>query len=127
MLDKIDQPMIPDGYGVSVAFHSLLEIVTSVRFLILGDVEEKGQGQDQARGHGQAPQAVVKGLASRKGEQSTTAGMHTYMHQFFVVVLFVFYCNLKKKKMCDGFCSPVGINHVQIWLMSTTRLSCECS
>ena len=91
MLDKIDQPLIPDGYGVSVAFHSLLEIVTSVRFLILGDVEEKGQGQEQARGHGQAPQAVAKGLASRKGKQSTTAGMHTYMHPLPPFFFFFFF------------------------------------
>nr|KAG5711390.1 hypothetical protein BaRGS_025817 [Batillaria attramentaria] len=37
MLDKIEPPAIPDGYGVSIAFHSLLEMVTSVRILVLAD------------------------------------------------------------------------------------------
>ncbi|KAK7101826.1 protein MON2 homolog [Littorina saxatilis] len=50
MLDKIDHPMIPDGFGVSIAFYCLLEIVNSVRVLILGDVEEKGKGKGRLPG-----------------------------------------------------------------------------
>lgn len=75
MLDKIEQPVIPDGYGVSVAFHSLLEIVTSVRILVLGDVEEKGQGQEQAKGHSQAPQAPAKAEVSKKEKRKIAAGL----------------------------------------------------
>ena len=46
MLDKLDQPTIPEGYGVSIAFYSLLEMVSSVRFLILGEMtDDQNQGQ----------------------------------------------------------------------------------
>lgn len=43
MLDKIEPPPIPDGYGVTVSFHSLLELVVSIRTLVLGDVDEKNK------------------------------------------------------------------------------------
>lgn len=53
MLDKLDHPPIPDGYGVCVAFHSLLEIVSSVRILILGELEDKMQGPKGKKKDGQ--------------------------------------------------------------------------
>lgn len=44
MLDKIDAPTIPEGYGVTIAFHCLLELVSSVRILVLGEIEDKSAG-----------------------------------------------------------------------------------
>ncbi|XP_067683321.1 protein MON2 homolog [Haliotis asinina] len=40
MLDKIDPPVIPDGYGVSLAFYCLLSIVKSVKLIIEGENDE---------------------------------------------------------------------------------------
>lgn len=44
VLDKIEPPQISDGYGLSLAFHCLMEIVKSVQFLIEGEAEE---GKDE--------------------------------------------------------------------------------
>lgn len=77
LLDKIDPPMIPDGYGVSLAFHSLLEMVTSVRILVLGEKEDKGQGRGQAKGQAKAaatptPQPETKETTEEeKADQKT--------------------------------------------------------
>jgi hypothetical protein len=67
MLDKPDHPPIPDGYGVCVAFHSLLEMVSSVRILIIGDAEDKGQGQKKSEGQ-REKKAEKKGGAGDSGE-----------------------------------------------------------
>jgi hypothetical protein len=37
MLDKIDPPSIPDGYGISVAYACLLDIIRSIALTIEGD------------------------------------------------------------------------------------------
>ncbi|KAL8578582.1 hypothetical protein ACOMHN_015038 [Nucella lapillus] len=71
MLDKVDHPLIPEGYGVTIAFYSLLEIVTSVRFLVLGEIDDKGQGQEQSKGQGQAKgQGQTKGQGQRASQPS---------------------------------------------------------
>jgi hypothetical protein len=36
MLDKIDPPSIPDGYGISVAYACLLDIIRSIALTIEG-------------------------------------------------------------------------------------------
>jgi hypothetical protein len=36
MLDKIDPPAIPDGYGISVAYACLLDIIRSIALAIEG-------------------------------------------------------------------------------------------
>lgn len=52
MLDKMEPPSIPDGYGISVAYGCLLDIVRSislavygpskVTFLYINDIEQNG-------------------------------------------------------------------------------------
>lgn len=34
MLDKIEPPTIPDGYGISIAYASLLEIIRSLQITV---------------------------------------------------------------------------------------------
>ena len=50
MLDKIEPPLVPDGYGISVAFDCLLMVVKSVQSLIEGhrDDTETPAGQKAA-------------------------------------------------------------------------------
>jgi hypothetical protein len=36
MLEKIDPPTIPDGYGISVAYACLLDIIRSIAIIIEG-------------------------------------------------------------------------------------------
>lgn len=36
MLDKLEPPTIPDGYGISVAYYCLLDITRSIQFVIMG-------------------------------------------------------------------------------------------
>lgn len=36
MLDKVEPPPIPDGFGISVAYACLLDIVRSISLAILG-------------------------------------------------------------------------------------------
>ncbi|CAI9729658.1 protein MON2 homolog isoform X2 [Octopus vulgaris] len=43
MLDKIEPPPISEGYGLSLAFHCLMEIVKSVQFLIEGGEADDGK------------------------------------------------------------------------------------
>ncbi|XP_058791911.1 protein MON2 homolog isoform X3 [Phymastichus coffea] len=40
MLDKIDPPQIPDGYGISIAYACLLDIIRSIALAITGPREE---------------------------------------------------------------------------------------
>ncbi|OWF34717.1 Protein MON2-like [Mizuhopecten yessoensis] len=55
MLDKLDPPNIVDGYGLSLAFHCLVEVVKSVQYLLQGDndgkedqkIEERKTSQQQ--------------------------------------------------------------------------------
>lgn len=46
MLDKIEPPQIPDGYGISIAYACLLDIIRSVALAIEGPREE---GKEQNR------------------------------------------------------------------------------
>ncbi|XP_046428999.1 protein MON2 homolog isoform X1 [Neodiprion fabricii] len=46
MLDKIEPPQIPDGYGISIAYACLLDIIRSVALAIEGPREE---GREQNR------------------------------------------------------------------------------
>lgn len=36
MLDKLEPPNIPDGYGVSVAYYCLLDIIRSIHLVMMG-------------------------------------------------------------------------------------------
>lgn len=36
MLDKLEPPSIPEGYGISIAFYCLLEITRSIQLVIIG-------------------------------------------------------------------------------------------
>ncbi|XP_078340585.1 protein MON2 homolog isoform X4 [Crassostrea virginica] len=45
MLDKVEPPAIADGYGLSLAFYCLLEVVKSVRILVQGEPETESQTQ----------------------------------------------------------------------------------
>lgn len=40
MLDKIEPPQIPDGYGISIAYACLLDIIRSIALAIIGSREE---------------------------------------------------------------------------------------
>ena len=40
MLDKIEPPQIPDGYGISIAYACLLDIIRSIALTIIGSREE---------------------------------------------------------------------------------------
>lgn len=41
MLDKVEPPPIPDGFGISVAYACLLDIVRSISLAILGPSKVK--------------------------------------------------------------------------------------
>jgi len=46
LLDKVEPPNIADGFGLSVSFYCLIEIVKSVQFLLEGmrdPAEDKSQ------------------------------------------------------------------------------------
>lgn len=43
MLDKIDPPQIPVGYGISIAYACLLDIIRSVAYEINGSKEDNSQ------------------------------------------------------------------------------------
>lgn len=45
MLDKIEPPLIPDGYGISIAYACLLEIIRSLHITI---VPQPIQSEDQS-------------------------------------------------------------------------------
>lgn len=47
LLDRVDPPSIQDGYGLSLAFYSLLEIDRSVQFIIEGDSKDKTNLQNK--------------------------------------------------------------------------------
>lgn len=36
MLDKLEPPTIPEGYGVSLAYYCLLDIIRSVHLVMMG-------------------------------------------------------------------------------------------
>ncbi|XP_014213732.1 protein MON2 homolog isoform X2 [Copidosoma floridanum] len=40
MLDKVEPPQIPDGYGISIAYACLLDIIRSIAMAIMGPREE---------------------------------------------------------------------------------------
>jgi hypothetical protein len=41
MLDKVDPPTVPDGYGLSVGFYCLVEAVRTIQFLVEGEYGNK--------------------------------------------------------------------------------------
>lgn len=43
MLDKIEPPLIPDGYGISIAYACLLEIIRSLHITIVPQQQTDGQ------------------------------------------------------------------------------------
>lgn len=45
MMDKIEPPVIPDGYGISVAYACLLDIIRSISML----VQIQGEGENMER------------------------------------------------------------------------------
>ena len=46
MLDKVDPPAVPDGYGLSVGFYCLVEAVRTIQLLVEGEKGgEKGKEQ----------------------------------------------------------------------------------
>lgn len=47
LLDRVDPPSIQDGYGLSLAFYSLLEIDRSVQYIIEGDSKDKTNLQNK--------------------------------------------------------------------------------
>lgn len=48
-MDKVEPPVIPEGFGVSLAFCILLAVVKSVRILIEGDIDESHEAAKQAQ------------------------------------------------------------------------------
>ncbi|XP_036362919.1 protein MON2 homolog isoform X2 [Octopus sinensis] len=67
MLDKIEPPPISEGYGLSLAFHCLMEIVKSVQFLIEGG--EADDGKEEMVECKKAPANAVEGSEIKKKEQ----------------------------------------------------------
>ena len=47
MLDKVDPPPIPDGYGLSLGFYCLIETVKTIQILIEGDKTEADGAQEK--------------------------------------------------------------------------------
>ena len=47
MLDKVDPPPIPDGYGLSLGFYCLIETVKTIQILIEG-VKTEADGKTEA-------------------------------------------------------------------------------
>ncbi|XP_043280380.1 protein MON2 homolog isoform X2 [Venturia canescens] len=45
MLDKIDPPQIPDGYGISIAYACLLDIIGSIALAVIGPKEQGAESQ----------------------------------------------------------------------------------
>ena len=43
MLDKVDPPTVPDGYGLSVGFYCLVEAVRTIQFLVEGEYGSKAE------------------------------------------------------------------------------------
>lgn len=48
MLDKVDPPMVPDGYGLSVGFYCLVEAVRTIQVLVEGEKPDKTSPMKQA-------------------------------------------------------------------------------
>lgn len=50
MLDKLEPPAIPDGYGVSVAYYCLLDIIRSIHLVMMGpNATAEGQAGKKER------------------------------------------------------------------------------
>ena len=47
MLDKVDPPPIPDGYGLSLGFYCLIETVKTIQILIEGVKTEADGAQEK--------------------------------------------------------------------------------
>lgn len=45
MLDKIEPPQIPIGYGISIAYACLLDIIRSIALAINGSKDDNGETQ----------------------------------------------------------------------------------
>lgn len=45
MLDKVEPPQIPVGYGISIAYACLLDIIRSIALAINGSKNDSNEGQ----------------------------------------------------------------------------------
>jgi len=45
MLDKVEPPQIPIGYGISIAYACLLDIIRSIALAINGSKDDSTEGQ----------------------------------------------------------------------------------
>ena len=45
MLDKVEPPQIPDGYGISIAYACLLDIIRSIALAIQGPRDDSNSGE----------------------------------------------------------------------------------
>ena len=43
MLDKLDPPVIVDGYGISVSYFCLMDITSSIQAAVIGSANNKGK------------------------------------------------------------------------------------
>ncbi|XP_071961451.1 protein MON2 homolog isoform X3 [Antedon mediterranea] len=48
MLDKLEAPTVPDGYGLSIAFTCLLDVVRSVSTIVTSELEVEQRRKDQS-------------------------------------------------------------------------------
>ncbi|XP_063438367.1 protein MON2 homolog isoform X1 [Mytilus trossulus] len=49
LLDRVDPPAVQDGYGMSLAFYSLLELNRSVQFIIEGETKDVTPGKNKPK------------------------------------------------------------------------------
>ncbi|XP_033121689.1 protein MON2 homolog isoform X2 [Anneissia japonica] len=50
MLDKLEPPTVPDGYGLSIAFTCLLDVVRSVSAIVTSELEAEQRRKDKEQG-----------------------------------------------------------------------------
>ena len=50
MMDKVDPPTIPDGYGISIAFSCLLDVIKAVQLVIDGEALRLDKHPDERDG-----------------------------------------------------------------------------
>ena len=47
MLDKVDPPTVPDGYGLSLGFYCLMETVKTIQLLVEGVTADSDTAQEK--------------------------------------------------------------------------------
>ena len=65
MLDKVDPPPIPDGYGLSVGFYCLIETAKTIQLLIEGVPTETDNIQEKADRKQHEPENEGKSITGR--------------------------------------------------------------